>query len=145
MRISPEVALSKPAMMRSSVVLPEPLSPRTVRNSPSATCSEISHSTAVLPNDFARLRISSKRATEDGAALLVAGSLMVATLSLTHFVAPASRRRPQGILPSAPGAGPDLPEPTGRMPARLRQSYCAAFTSFQISLYLARRGTFCQK
>ena len=23
--------------------------------------------------------------------------------------------------------------------------YCAAFTSFQISLYLARRGTFCQK
>src|SRR5439155_11373513 len=30
---------------------------------------------------------------------------------------------------------------TGEMPAR----YCAAFTSFQISLYLARRGTFCQK
>jgi mannitol-specific phosphotransferase system IIBC component len=24
-------------------------------------------------------------------------------------------------------------------------NYCAAFTSFQISLYLARRGTFCQK
>ena len=23
--------------------------------------------------------------------------------------------------------------------------YCVAFTSFQISLYLARRGTFCQK
>ncbi len=23
--------------------------------------------------------------------------------------------------------------------------YCAAFTSFQISLYFARRGTFCQK
>jgi hypothetical protein len=23
--------------------------------------------------------------------------------------------------------------------------YCAAFTSFQISVYLARRGTFCQK
>jgi hypothetical protein len=23
--------------------------------------------------------------------------------------------------------------------------YCAAFTSFQISVYLVRRGTFCQK
>ena len=32
------------------------------------------------------------------------------------------------------------PKPESRSPA-----YCAAFTSFQISLYLARRGTFCQK
>ena len=32
---SPEVACSKPAMIRSRVVLPEPLSPRIVRNSPS--------------------------------------------------------------------------------------------------------------
>src|ERR1700687_5444972 len=88
MRISPEVALSKPAMIRNSWVFPEPLSPRMVRNSPSATCSEMSRSTAVLPNDFARLRISSNEAAEDGAALLVAGALMVAKVVL---VAPPSQ------------------------------------------------------
>ena len=27
----------------------------------------------------------------------------------------------------------------------LMAAYCAAFTSFQISVYFARRGTFCQK
>src|SRR6266851_8957844 len=47
---SPELADSKPAMMRSSVVLPEPLSPRMVRNSPSATSREILLSTTCLPN-----------------------------------------------------------------------------------------------
>jgi hypothetical protein len=31
----------------------------------------------------------------------------------------------------------------GKMPAL--QIYCAAFTSFQISTYFARRGTSCQK
>src|SRR5713226_1950600 len=36
--------------MRSSVVLPEPLSPRMVRNSPSATSREILLSTTCLPN-----------------------------------------------------------------------------------------------
>src|SRR5579862_1565914 len=89
MRISPELALSKPAMMRSRVVLPEPLSPRMVRNSPSATCSEMSRSTAVLPNDLARFRISSNGAVDDVPALLVAGSMMVAKVVL---VTPASRR-----------------------------------------------------
>jgi hypothetical protein len=29
--------------------------------------------------------------------------------------------------------------------ATAQSSYCDAFTSFQISLYLARRGTLCQK
>src|SRR4029077_16300005 len=105
MRISPELALSNPAMMRSSVVLPEPLSPRMVRNSPSATCSEISRSTAVLPNDFARLRISSNGAAEDGAASLVAGSLMVAKVVL---VAPASRRL-SGGHPALRSGGRDAP------------------------------------
>ncbi len=37
------------------------------------------------------------------------------------------------------------PAPSGRQDAGATLSYCAAFTSFQISLYLARRGTFCQK
>ena len=58
------LAVSNPAMMRSSVVLPDPLSPRMVRNSPSATSREISRSTAVFPNDFATLRMSSNGRTE---------------------------------------------------------------------------------
>src|SRR5437667_6238007 len=37
-------------MIRSNVVLPDPLSPRMVRNSPSATSREISRNTTCLPN-----------------------------------------------------------------------------------------------
>ena len=44
-------------MIRNNVVLPEPLSPRTVRNSPSAISSEMSRNTRDLPNDLAILRI----------------------------------------------------------------------------------------
>ena len=83
MRISPELALSNPAMMRSSVVLPEPLSPRMVRNSPSATCSEMSRSTGFFPNDLATLRIVEQRSAERPAPV-VAGSLMVANSLVTR-------------------------------------------------------------
>src|SRR3984893_4287149 len=48
-RIWPAVASSKPARMRSSVVLPEPLSPSRVRNSPCSTSSEMDSSTVCSP------------------------------------------------------------------------------------------------
>src|SRR3982750_4010232 len=46
--ISPAVAVSRPAIMRSTVVLPQPLGPRRTRNSPSTISSETS-STATAP------------------------------------------------------------------------------------------------
>src|SRR6202142_2140680 len=45
----PAVASSKPARMRSNVVLPEPLSPSRVRNSPCSTSSEMDASTVCSP------------------------------------------------------------------------------------------------
>ena len=59
---SPEVDCSKPARIRSSVVLPEPLSPRMVRNSPSAISSEMSRSTMFLPKCLATERMESSGA-----------------------------------------------------------------------------------
>ena len=57
------------------------------------------------------------------------------------FVAPASRRLSGGRPALRSRAG--RPRDSRQEPALLH--HCAAFTSFQISLYLARRGTFCQK
>src|ERR1022692_3715337 len=134
MRISPEVAFSKPAMMRSKVVFPEPLSPRMVRNSPSATSSEISRNTGLPPKDLARLRIASSGAARGGLAPGGAGWL---TGVVMFFLARASLLSPDGHLGSTR---------TDSCAMLLRhRHYCAAFTSFQISLYLARSGTFCQK
>src|ERR1700679_4205160 len=48
-RMRPAVACSKPARMRSRVVLPEPLSPSRVRNSPCSTSSEMDASTVCSP------------------------------------------------------------------------------------------------
>ena len=56
-QISPVSGRSKPAISRSSVVLPEPLSPRMVRNSPGATSSETSRSTVRAPKLLATERI----------------------------------------------------------------------------------------
>jgi hypothetical protein len=42
MRISPSSGISRPATLRSVVVLPQPDGPRRVKNSPSATCSATS-------------------------------------------------------------------------------------------------------
>jgi len=50
-RFRPEEGCSNPAMRRNSVVLPEPLSPSNVRNSPAAISSER------LFNDFRRAKI----------------------------------------------------------------------------------------
>src|SRR5579872_1912974 len=47
-------------MRRRSVVLPEPLSPRMVRNSPSSTCREMARSTGSLPKLLATARIESR-------------------------------------------------------------------------------------
>src|SRR5450755_4969076 len=47
-------------MIRSSVVFPEPLSPRMVRNSPSAISSETLRSTTLRPKVLATLRMLSR-------------------------------------------------------------------------------------
>src|SRR5438128_11905603 len=49
-------------MMRNSVVLPEPLSPKMVRNSPSPISSDISRKTTCFPNRLAIVRMLSRGA-----------------------------------------------------------------------------------
>src|ERR1041385_4102867 len=52
---APDDAVSRPAMMRSSVVLPQPDGPSSTQNSPSATSKEISLRIALAPNVFETL------------------------------------------------------------------------------------------
>src|SRR5438093_13279732 len=49
-RISPAVADSKPAIIMRVVVLPEPLGPSSVKNSPDATVREMSSTARTAPN-----------------------------------------------------------------------------------------------
>src|SRR5438105_3593190 len=49
MTTRPDVGCSKPAIIRSVVVFPHPLGPSSVRNSPSATSSEIASTATVSP------------------------------------------------------------------------------------------------
>ena len=86
-----------------------------VRNSPSAISSETSRSTALRPNVLATLRMLSRGAFASGWAL---------------------------ALTAAEGIGEAMELD---LCARDTTFYCAAFTSFQISVYFSRRGTFCQK
>src|SRR3984957_17211612 len=58
-KMRPPVASSKPARMRKSVVLPDPLSPSRVRNSPRSTSSEMDASTVCSPKRL--LTFSSRR------------------------------------------------------------------------------------
>src|SRR5690349_2553726 len=58
MRISPEVGGSKPAIIRSVVVLPEPEAPSRVRNSPAAMSSVRSSTAAKSPNRLVSRRSS---------------------------------------------------------------------------------------
>ena len=57
-RMSPDVGGSKPAIMRSVVVLPDPEAPSRVRNSPEAISSDRSSTAAKSPNHFDRCRTS---------------------------------------------------------------------------------------
>src|SRR5215475_10147012 len=50
--ISPSVMSSRPAIMRSSVDLPQPDGPTSTQNSPSAIAMSTPWTTSVLPNDF---------------------------------------------------------------------------------------------
>ena len=56
MRISPEVALSSPAMQRSVDVLPQPEGPSSDTNSPSATEKETASTACTLPYFTTRSR-----------------------------------------------------------------------------------------
>ena len=68
----------------------------------------------------------------------VAGWLTMAKIS---FLTPGFRQG-SGIA----GESPAATQPAIQRPFLVPLlDYCAAFTSFQTSLYLARRGTFCQK
>src|SRR6516165_11982089 len=113
-------------MILSNVVFPEPLSPRIVRNSPCATSKEMVRRTGFAPKDLATLR------TDNSAARSVVwregvGAACVTVCMVFERLSPCCQR---GELSSK---------------TRRRTGYCAAFTSFQISLYFALRGTFCQK
>src|SRR5262245_41746411 len=55
MRIWPEVGISKPAMMRSNVVLPHPDGPSRTKNSPSRTAREMPSTAVTGPNRFVML------------------------------------------------------------------------------------------
>src|SRR5271154_5827991 len=63
-RISPPSRRSKPAIKRSSVVFPDPLSPRMVRNSPEATSRVIPRRTGRGPKRFSTLRMESRERFE---------------------------------------------------------------------------------
>src|SRR5581483_11385351 len=63
--MDPESGRSKPAISRRSVVFPEPLSPRMLRNSPWAICSETSRKTIFAPKLFAILSIERSGCTEE--------------------------------------------------------------------------------
>src|SRR4051812_20656131 len=62
MRISPAVGSSKPAIMRSVVVLPQPEGPTNTTNSPSSIVKLRFFTASTAPNDFLRLH-NSIRAT----------------------------------------------------------------------------------
>src|SRR6202158_1507325 len=57
-RIAPDVCVSSPAMMRSSVVLPQPDGPSSATNSPSATFNDNSCSAVALPKSLRILSIA---------------------------------------------------------------------------------------
>src|SRR5208282_1170489 len=118
---SPEVGCSKPARILSSVVLPEPLSPKMVRNSASAISSEMSRRTTFLPKCLATERMERSGPAAGLVAFEASDSMVVGMAVFYALLAFADRS------------------------VRATQIYWVAFTSFQISLYLARRGTFCQK
>jgi hypothetical protein len=58
--ISPEVTLSRPAIMASKVDLPQPEGPTSTTNSPVETSRLMPFSTAMEPKDLLRLRIVSE-------------------------------------------------------------------------------------
>ena len=60
MAMSPALGISKPAIIISVVVLPDPLGPRSVRNSPERTSSDTPSTALMRSNFFSR----SARATE---------------------------------------------------------------------------------
>src|ERR1700723_3921010 len=122
---SPELGCSKPARILRRVVLPEPLSPKMVRNSPSAISREISRNTIFLPKCFATERIETRDAELGWLLVTAVGSVVVAIAICFGAASIRGQEGPRHMF--------------------LADRYCAAFTSFQISLYLARRGTFCQK
>jgi hypothetical protein len=55
--IVPDVAASRPARMRNSVVFPEPDGPTIMKNSPCPMSSDTSSTATSGPNDFVRLRM----------------------------------------------------------------------------------------
>src|SRR5277367_1509152 len=69
-KIWPVVACSNPATMRSKVVLPEPLSPSSVRNSPRWISSEMDSSTRCAPKLLPTLSMRRKAGPAAGAAPL---------------------------------------------------------------------------
>ncbi len=64
----PSSGVSKPASIRSSVVLPQPLGPSSAKNSPAAMSSESLSTARKLPNDLDTPSIRSSGMSPAGAA-----------------------------------------------------------------------------
>src|SRR5256885_14772592 len=106
-KISPIVGDSKPAIIMSVVVLPEPLGPRRVRNSPEATASDTPSTATTGPNDFDTATSSSS----------AAGSLSAASTGGGGRV-PGNRGPPPP--PRSPSLSPPPPRPARRRPTPRR-------------------------
>src|SRR5579871_6931198 len=79
--------------MRSRVVFPDPLSPRIVRNSPSATSREISRNTLFLPKVLATFLTLSSVARPVGAVVAIA-AVSVAVINKLRAVFRLDRQKP---------------------------------------------------
>src|SRR6266851_6229233 len=107
-RISPAVADSKPAIIMRVVVLPEPLGPSSVRNSPDATVREMSSTARTAPNVLDTATSSSSAPW---------GVLMRSTPAVTSASFPQARPEP-AEEPGAPLLDDDLLLDPDQSPAR---------------------------
>ena len=92
-RMRPASGLSKPAIWRSSVVLPQPDAPRIATNSPSSTSSDTSSSAVNAPNDLVdAVDRQSRHGSTPGGSLCATSSVDSISATLTTTVSDAERR-----------------------------------------------------
>src|SRR5680860_1462181 len=94
--ISPEVADSRPARMRRSVVLPQPLGPTTVKNSPAGMVSARSSTATTVPFLPGKLLLSPRTvilagAAGGSAAVGVPSVALTARFAISTLASPSQR------------------------------------------------------
>src|SRR6185295_10065852 len=98
--ISPPSGSTRPATMRSSVVLPQPEGPRSARNSPGAASSDTPSTATTAPK-----ALRSRRTLSAGATPLTAGDAPAATPGSTRDLAPPALRPLRELLGHQIGVG----------------------------------------